>query len=202
MASSLSFQFSSYSATLKNDTLPNYFIYNYLYSRDYKKLNFCLSTISDLEKEKLLLAIGDYYLNKKNFVCNNIIQNKYGVKFYDTIIQTEILNLSFNWRLQEELILILIHDIKNGLVRELETLRLSYRFTYFYLYKGDKERYLMDKTCWHVNIKKYYNYKNFKRASRSCKKWLKGFKEGKYKLNDSIGPISFCEVTIKNIKSP
>lgn len=125
----------------QGDTLAEYMIFNYIIKRDFNNCNLIIKKISGPEK---LLLVRNIFLSDskeiKNNRCNNIIVNRQNVKIYDPVLETEMKNLSNNWRLKREVLYMLIYDILVDSISDFSDRAFYKNDDYYHIIYTGKER--------------------------------------------------------------
>lgn len=142
-----------------SDTLVDYYIFNYVYKRDFNTLNGNFNKLTNLQQQELVIDLLTLLSKNGNFKCEKVVINKQNIAFYDTVYQTEIINLERNWRLKQEVISILVQDLINSNIRD-----FSNRFFYYnsnpllIIFSGKEKTIILNKNiCRKQIIDKYIN---------------------------------------------
>lgn len=189
-----------FSQNIKYDSLVNELVFDYLYSRNYNRLNSTLEEINknDILKRRILIGLSDFLLNNDNFKCENLIQRKNNVLIHDSILKTELLDLSKNWRLKKELIIMLINEVYSGLIRKNENLSLCIDDKCFSITKSNRESKRQRENCKYFIIEKEENIKILRLALNSVKKWSKELRNTDSAIIKQLeSPLKYCRVIVR-----
>lgn len=189
------------------------FIEKYIYQEKLDSLSMYLNSLTVFQKEQLIYSVHNYLVDRRNFVCENIIyvgnsKLKYNWKM-------EILDNWEMWRSKKELVYILMHDLLAGKITDCSNIHIINKYKiYFIEYRGRvKKMYPFGKqsySCENRLVEKVFNKNVLKCIESHYKKVINLIQEEglkrvldneKYKLPDDIKLMDFrCAVdTIKQM---
>jgi hypothetical protein len=158
-----------------SDTLVDYYIFNYVYKRDFITLNLNFNKLTSVQKQELVIDLLTMLSKNGNFICEKVIINKQNIAFYDTVYQTEIINLEKNWRLRQEVISILVQDLINSHIRDFSNRLFYYNSNpLLIVYSGKEKTIIRNKNiCRKQIIDKYINKPTLKKIRNNNIRLLK-----------------------------